>query len=30
MAKYCLDSNVVNDILRGDSEVMRHVEATKK
>ena len=30
MAKYCLDSNVVNDILRGDPEVMRHFEAAKK
>ena len=30
MAKYCLDSNVVSDILRGDPEVMRHFEAAKK
>ncbi|MBQ6006207.1 MAG: DUF4411 family protein [Selenomonadaceae bacterium] len=30
MANYCLDSNVVSDILRGDSAVMRHFEAAKK
>lgn len=30
MAKYCLDSNVVSDILRGDPEVMRRFEAAKK
>ena len=30
MAKYCLDSNVVSDILRGDPEVMRCFEAAEK
>ena len=30
MANYCLDSNVVSDILRGDSAVMRHFEVAKK
>ena len=30
MANYCLDSNVVSDILRGEPEVMRHFEAAKK
>ena len=30
MADYCLDSNVVSDILRGDPEVMRHMRAAKK
>lgn len=30
MANYCLDSNVVSDILRGDPEVMRRMRAAKK
>ena len=30
MADYCLDSNVVSDILRGDLEVMRHFKAAEK
>lgn len=30
MANYCLDSNVVSDILRGESEVMRHFKAAEK
>ena len=30
MADYCLDSNVVSDILRGEPEVMRRFEAAKK
>lgn len=30
MADYCLDSNAVSDILRGDPEVMRHFNAAKK
>ena len=30
MANYCLDSNVVSDILRGDPEVMRHMRAAEK
>lgn len=30
MANYCLDSNVVSDILRGDPEVMRHFKAAEK
>ena len=30
MANYCLDSNVVSDILRGDPEVIRHMEIAKK
>mgnify|MGYP002623843660 CR=1 FL=1 len=29
MADYCLDSNVVSDILRGDPVVMRHLNAAK-
>ena len=30
MANYCLDSNVVSDILRGAPEVMRHFKAAEK
>ncbi len=30
MANYCLDSNVVSDILRGEHEVMLHFETAKK
>ena len=30
MANYCLDSNIVSDILRGDPEVMRHMKAAEK
>ena len=30
MAKYCLDSNVVSDILRGDPEVMCRFKAAEK
>ena len=30
MAKYCLDSNVVSDILRGEPSVMCHFEAAEK
>ena len=30
MANYCLDSNVVSDILRGEPEVMRHFNEAKK
>ena len=30
MADYCLDSNVMSDILRGDSEVIRHLEVAKQ
>ena len=30
MANYCLDSNAVSDILRGDPEVMRHMRAAEK
>lgn len=30
MANYCLDSNVVSDILRGDPQVMRWFEAAEK
>ena len=30
MAKYCLDSNVVSDILRGEPEVIRHFKAAEK
>ena len=30
MANYCLDSNVVSDILRGNSAVMHHFEAAEK
>ena len=30
MADYCLDSNVVSDILRGDSVVIDHMEVAKK
>ncbi len=30
MADYCLDSNVVSDILRGELSVMRHMAAAKE
>lgn len=30
MANYCLDSNVVSDILRGDPSVMNHFNEAKK
>ena len=30
MAKYCLDSNVVSDILRGEPSVMQHFNAAKR
>ena len=30
MANYCLDSNVVSDILRGEPSVMNHFNAAKK
>ena len=30
MANYCLDSNVVSDILRGEPSVMRHFEEAEK
>ncbi len=30
MADYCLDSNVVSDILRGDSVVIDHMEVAKQ
>ena len=30
MANYCLDSNVVSDILRGEPSVMRHFNEAKK
>ena len=30
MADYCLDSNVVSDILRGESAVIRHLETVRE
>lgn len=29
MADYCLDSNVISDILRGDSAVIQHLETVR-
>lgn len=29
MANYCLDSNVVSELLRGNPEIMRHLESVR-